>query len=335
MTDSFKVEFGGTQREYKFKTNQGQRLTNEVLNPTLLELGVTSADMGRVYDFGEGLDLPAGTPTAFFAPNIDAFRDTSASIATASMSGPTGACRTPRTRATSSASRSSTPATSCRSNFDTSCSTAGCSATSASAMPTPAWSRRASPPTSRPPGRGRWKRVTATPTTCRRSTWPIELTDKLLVRAGWAKVMARPLLGNLAPTITQAHDADRRAAGGTSTIGNPAAVAVPRGELRPEPRVVLHRRRPAVAGAVQEGRVQLPADDLDRRHHPVHPGSRGIRRPSSKPRRRSSRRGWSAAVPSDGPALSRIRQFQDAPGGEIKGYETQLTSRTSPSCRAG
>ena len=48
---------------------------SEAQNPTLAELGVTAADLGRVYDFGDGLDVPAGTPTAFFAPNIDAFRE--------------------------------------------------------------------------------------------------------------------------------------------------------------------------------------------------------------------------------------------------------------------
>src|SRR5262249_14409389 len=57
-----------------FRTNQAQRLTNEVLNPSLLELGTTSAQLGRVYEFGQGLNLPTGTPTSFFAPNLDAFR---------------------------------------------------------------------------------------------------------------------------------------------------------------------------------------------------------------------------------------------------------------------
>ncbi|HEY5756919.1 MAG TPA: TonB-dependent receptor plug domain-containing protein, partial [Steroidobacter sp.] len=75
LTDNLGIEFGISKREYKFKTNQGQRLSQEAQNPTLAELGVTSADLGRVYDFGDGLEVPAGTPTAFFAPNIDAFRE--------------------------------------------------------------------------------------------------------------------------------------------------------------------------------------------------------------------------------------------------------------------
>jgi outer membrane receptor protein involved in Fe transport len=75
ISDSLKIQFGATKREYKFKTNEGRRLSQEAQNPTLQELGLTAEDLGRVYDFGDGLDLPAGTPTSFFAPNLDAFRE--------------------------------------------------------------------------------------------------------------------------------------------------------------------------------------------------------------------------------------------------------------------
>jgi len=75
INDNLGLEFGISKREYKFKTNEGRRLSQEAQNPTLAELGVTSAELGRVYDFGDGLDLPAGSPTSFFAPNIDKFRE--------------------------------------------------------------------------------------------------------------------------------------------------------------------------------------------------------------------------------------------------------------------
>jgi len=75
INDNLGFEFGYSRREYKFSTNQGQRLSQEAQNPTLAELGVTSSDLGRVYDFGDGLDLPSGTPRSFFAPNIDKFRE--------------------------------------------------------------------------------------------------------------------------------------------------------------------------------------------------------------------------------------------------------------------
>ena len=75
VRDAITIEFGLTKRAYQFSTNQAQRLTNEVLNPSLQELGVTAGQLGQVYGFGTGLDVPAGTPTSFFAPNIQAFRD--------------------------------------------------------------------------------------------------------------------------------------------------------------------------------------------------------------------------------------------------------------------
>jgi TonB-dependent receptor len=74
FADQFGLQFGWTRREYDFSTNSGQRLATDTVNPTLQELGVTVQQLGRVYDFGQGLKLPAGTPTSFFAPNIDAFR---------------------------------------------------------------------------------------------------------------------------------------------------------------------------------------------------------------------------------------------------------------------
>lgn len=74
--DAIGVEFGWTRRDYDFSTNEARRAGGnaETTNPTLEELGVTAQDLGRVYDFGTGLDVPAGTPRQFFAPNIDAFR---------------------------------------------------------------------------------------------------------------------------------------------------------------------------------------------------------------------------------------------------------------------
>jgi iron complex outermembrane recepter protein len=74
VSDALHLEFGFTRREYKFKANEGRRLSNEAQNPTLGELGLTQTDLGRVYDFGQGLDLPDGVPRQFFAPNLAAFR---------------------------------------------------------------------------------------------------------------------------------------------------------------------------------------------------------------------------------------------------------------------
>jgi len=76
MIDAAALEFGWTRRDYKFSTNEFRRPGGslETLNPTLQELGVNAQALGRVYNFGAGLNVPAGTPRAFFAPNINAFR---------------------------------------------------------------------------------------------------------------------------------------------------------------------------------------------------------------------------------------------------------------------
>ncbi|MEO5774428.1 MAG: TonB-dependent receptor [Sphingomicrobium sp.] len=74
VNDRFNIAFGGTRRKYGFKTEQFER-NNDLLNPTLREAGANLADMGRVIDFGQGLDLPEGTATSFFVPTISSFQN--------------------------------------------------------------------------------------------------------------------------------------------------------------------------------------------------------------------------------------------------------------------
>jgi iron complex outermembrane receptor protein len=76
MIDAAALEFGWTRREYQFSTNEFRRPGGniETLNPSLQELGLSAQALGRVYNYGAGLDVPAGTPTSFFAPDMNAFR---------------------------------------------------------------------------------------------------------------------------------------------------------------------------------------------------------------------------------------------------------------------
>ena len=70
------LKFGASQRRYSFSTTASQRESaRETLNPSLIEAGATIQQVGGVHTFGQGLDLPAGTPTSFYAPNLDAFRN--------------------------------------------------------------------------------------------------------------------------------------------------------------------------------------------------------------------------------------------------------------------
>lgn len=75
LADGFTLRFGGTMKQFDFDSDQGRRNQDlEAINPTLLEAGLTSSDLGRVVGFGQGLDVTQDTPTSFFAPDLDAFR---------------------------------------------------------------------------------------------------------------------------------------------------------------------------------------------------------------------------------------------------------------------
>jgi len=70
LNDQFNVGFGGTLRRYGFFTQQAERNT-DTLNPTLLEAGSTTAANSRVVPFGRGLELPEGTVRSFLVPDLD------------------------------------------------------------------------------------------------------------------------------------------------------------------------------------------------------------------------------------------------------------------------
>ncbi|CAL1692663.1 hypothetical protein MMB232_02844 [Brevundimonas subvibrioides] len=70
------IKAGFQRKRYTFFTTALQRESaRETLNPSLLEAGTTIGAVGAVHTFGQGLDLPAGTPTSFYAPDLDAFRN--------------------------------------------------------------------------------------------------------------------------------------------------------------------------------------------------------------------------------------------------------------------
>ena len=202
MTDNLGLEFGILKREYKFKTNQAQRLSQEVQNPTLAELGVTSADLGRVYDFGDGLDVPAGSPTSFFAPNIDAFREVIGfDCGCLNQYGDwrLGYLSNPGNQFSVNEYDTSYFV---QLNFDYEISghrlfgnagirDADTRVRSTGYTPGPA-------ATGPRPLEARHSYSDSLPS----FNVAYQLTDTLLARAGWAKVMARPQLQNLAPTIS-------------------------------------------------------------------------------------------------------------------------------------
>ncbi len=72
FNDNLTFRFGGTGRDYSFSTAQFER-QNTQINPTEKEAGVTIGSLGKVINFGQGLDVPAGTTNTWFGPDIDKF----------------------------------------------------------------------------------------------------------------------------------------------------------------------------------------------------------------------------------------------------------------------
>lgn len=75
--EELRVRFGGTYKQFSFDSDQGRRNQDiEAINPTLLEAGVPITSLGQTIGFGQGLNVPAGTPAAFFAPDLNRFIST-------------------------------------------------------------------------------------------------------------------------------------------------------------------------------------------------------------------------------------------------------------------
>jgi iron complex outermembrane recepter protein len=320
ITDNLRFEFGGTRREYKFKTNQGQRLSNENQNPTLAELGKTASDLGRVYNFGDGLDLPAGAPTAFFAPDIDKFREAIGFD-----------CNCVNKYGDFTLGYLSNPGNQFGVNeydssyfgqLDFDFQIAGHRLFGNAGLRTA---------DTRVVAIGYTTNVAATgprPLEARHTysddlpsaNLAYELTDNMILRAGWAKVMARPLLNNLAPSITGLTTPTLLNTNGSLTIGNPElspfraknldlsfewyfseggllSVAVFKKEVSNFPQTV------SGAGPIQD--VLTPEQYA-----------------AFLQTQTAAQQLWlQSGGPGGSPGIYAIRQFEDAPGGDIKGYE--------------
>ncbi|ODP38896.1 TonB-dependent receptor [Sphingomonas turrisvirgatae] len=67
--DNDQIKIGFSRREFGFETQELRRASQEAVSPTLLEGGSTVAATGRVINWGQGLKVPAGTTTSFWAPD--------------------------------------------------------------------------------------------------------------------------------------------------------------------------------------------------------------------------------------------------------------------------
>jgi iron complex outermembrane recepter protein len=68
------IKFGGTAKEFTYVGDQGRRTQSiEAINPTLAEAKLNITDLGRTVSFGQGLNVSSGTPTSYYAPDTQKF----------------------------------------------------------------------------------------------------------------------------------------------------------------------------------------------------------------------------------------------------------------------
>lgn len=72
VNEELNLGFGANYRKFGFETELWER-NNDLLNPTLKEARVSTASVSRVINFGQGLNVPAGTMTSFVVPTISGF----------------------------------------------------------------------------------------------------------------------------------------------------------------------------------------------------------------------------------------------------------------------
>lgn len=82
LNDDFTFKFGIGKRKFDFYYTRYERLISDTMNPSLLEgvrsglaAATTVGQMGQLISWGDGLNVPEGTPTSFFAPNLEAFKN--------------------------------------------------------------------------------------------------------------------------------------------------------------------------------------------------------------------------------------------------------------------
>lgn len=217
LTNTLSFDAGVSTRTYEFATRQLQRLTGDTLNPTTQEIGKTVAQLSRTVEFGDGLDVPDGVSRRFIVPDLGAFRDAIGFD-----------CNCVNEFGDWRLSYLSNPANSfdvaeddlsfyLQMNFDFDVLSRPLRGNIGVRQAETELQSNGFTTGSRP----------IVGTNAYSDTLPslnlaYSLTPTLLTRFGAAKVMARPLLGNLAPSITALSvPTNGNSFGGTLTIGNP------------------------------------------------------------------------------------------------------------------
>lgn len=314
INDKVNIGFGYNNRKYEFKTQKRERNT-DTINPTEREAGVTTASLGHVVQFGQGLEVPAGTLSSFFAPDLDAFDETFGfTCDCVNEYGDFRAIRRNNGREDFSVTENDDGVW-MQLNFDTELFGRRIFGNFGVRE---AFTKLESQGNSNSAGGLPIRATNEYTDTLPSLNIAYEAAKDLVVRIGAAKVMARPLLGNLAPTITAISVPNAPPGGSgvaTLTIGNPY--------LKPFRGVNYDL---SIEWYFNEGGLLSGAyftKDID-----SFPQTILFEAPLStfvdpagvaQIRQGFTNANQLAYIDSDG--IFRARQFRDAPGGELSGYE--------------
>lgn len=217
LDNSTAVRFGLSQRKYGFATSEYRRLTGETLNPSLKEAGSNVASVSKVINWGTGLDVPTGTTTAFLAPDLQKMVDLIGFDC--NCVNKYGDWRL--SYLASAANRYSVDEKDTGAyvqfDFDTQLFGRELRGNVGTRYALTEVESDGLTNTSRPiSGSNKYHDILPSMNVA------YEVYDNMLLRFGAAKVMARPLLGNLAPNVTAISVPSNGATvGGSLTVGNP------------------------------------------------------------------------------------------------------------------
>ncbi len=217
LDDNYAVRFGASRRKYGFGTSEYRRLTGETLNPSLREGNSNIASVSKVINWGTGLDVPAGTTTSFLAPDLN--KMVSLFNFDCNCINKYGDWRL--SYLASAANRYSVDETSTsyyvQFDYDTELFGRELRGNLGGRYAITEIDSDGLTNTSRPiSGHNKYNDFLPS------LNASYEVYDNMLLRFGAAKVMARPLLANLAPNVTSISVPSNGATvGGSLTVGNP------------------------------------------------------------------------------------------------------------------
>ena len=216
VNDQFTLKAGFNRREYGFVTNQFERV-NDLLNPTLKEMGTTAAALAEKVQFGQGLSVPDGTVTEFVVPSIEKFNQILDFTCNCVNKWGDWRITNLRNRTTSFGVNETDTGYYFQVDFQTELFGAPLRGNAGTRIAVTEVDSFGETQAGRPI-RGTNKYTDYLPSV----NLNYEPLDNLILRFAVSQVMARPLLGNLSPTIQSISvPNDGNTVGGTLTIGNP------------------------------------------------------------------------------------------------------------------